>query len=208
MAAKRARLTQPGDSSGSEPYRVQLAHLKPASKPETRNRQTKTPSIPCEEAVMKQSLLVLGTFLLAGLGISFAQPNATQENSNKSNEEYKITPADIARTNPVKSTPEGLAEARRAFGYDCEMCHGAQGDGKGEVVESMKLTMHDWRDPASLAGKTDGELFYIITKGKGKMMGEGDRQPEKLRWNLVNLVRSIAAKAAPQKSTPPTPSNS
>ena len=44
------------------------------------------------------------------------------------------------------------------------------------------------------------ELFYIITKGKGKMMAEGDRVPEKLRWNLVNLVRSLAAKGAEQKS--------
>ena len=51
------------------------------------------------------------------------------------------------------------------------MCHGEQGDGKGEVVESMKLTMRDWHDPAALAGITDGEIFYIITKGKGKMMG-------------------------------------
>jgi ribosomal protein L24E len=74
------------------------------------------------------------------------------------------------------------------------------GDGKGEVVESMKLVMRDWHDPAALEGKSDGEIFYIITKGKGKMMGEGDRQPEKLRWNLVNLVRSMAGKGAPAKS--------
>ena len=73
-------------------------------------------------------------------------------------------------------------------------------DGKGEVVESMKLTMRDWRDPATLANMTDGEIFYIITKGKGKMMAEGDRVPEKLRWNLVNLVRALAAKGE-QKST-------
>jgi len=63
----------------------------------------------------------------------------------------------------------------------------------------MKLTMHDWHDPASLAGKTDGELFYIISKGKGKMMGEGDRAPETMRWNLVNLVRSISKKETGEK---------
>ena len=56
--------------------------------------------------------------------------------------------------------------------------------------------MDDWHYPALLAGKTDGELFYIITKGKGKMMGEGDRAPETMRWNLVNLVRSISKKEA------------
>jgi cytochrome c5 len=153
-----------------------------------------------QEEVMRHSLPVLGAFLLVGLGVSFARNNTTQENSDKSkSDEYKITPEDIARVNPVKSTPEGLGEARKAYRYDCEMCHGAQGDGKGELVESMKLAMRDWHDPASLEGKTDGEIFFIITKGKGKMPGEGDRQPEKLRWNLVNLVRSFAAKATAQK---------
>jgi hypothetical protein len=32
-------------------------------------------------------------------------------------------------------------------------------------------------------------------------MAEGDRVPEKLRWNLVNLVRALAAKGGEQKST-------
>jgi hypothetical protein len=156
---------------------------------------------------MRRSHLVVGAFLLAGFSVCVAQQNPTQDSSDKSqsaSDDYKITPEAVARVNPVKSTPEGLAEARKAFKYDCEMCHGPQGDGKGELVESMKLTMHDWRDPASLAGKTDGELFYIIAKGKGKMMGEGDRQPEKLRWNLVNLVRSFAAKNPTQKTAAAT----
>src|SRR6266404_3085320 len=145
---------------------------------------------------MKRFLLLLGAALLAGLGASWAMQNA-QENSDKSKEaagDFKIPAEDAARVNPVKSSPEGLAEARKVYGYDCDMCHGAKGDGKGDVVESMKLTMRDWRDPATLANMTDGEIFYIITKGKGKMMAEGERVPEKLRWNLVNLVRAMAAK--------------
>ena len=154
---------------------------------------------------MKRSLLLSGAVFLAGIGASWAALLA-QDNSDKSKaDEYKISDADIARVNPVKASPEGLAEARKVFGYDCEMCHGAKGDGKGEVVESMKLTMHDWHDPATLAKLTDGEIFYIITKGKGKMMAEGERVPEKLRWNLVNLVRALAAKGSEQKSAAATP---
>jgi mono/diheme cytochrome c family protein len=151
---------------------------------------------------MRRFFLLLNVVLLAGLGAVWAGLQA-QENSDKSKAEgeYKISAEDAARVNPVKSSPEGLAEARKVFGYDCEMCHGAKGDGKGEVVESMKLTMHDWREPATLANISDGEIFYIITKGKGKMMAEGDRVPEKLRWNLVNLVRALAAaKGGEQKS--------
>jgi hypothetical protein len=152
---------------------------------------------------MRRSLPVAGAFLLVCFGVLAVPRNAAQESSVPAQtpaDDYKITPEDIARKNPVKSSPEGLAEARRVFKYDCAMCHGEHGDGKGEVVESMKLIMHEWRDPAALEGKTDGEIFYIITKGKGKMMGEGDRQPEKLRWNLVNLVRAMAAKSAQAKA--------
>jgi mono/diheme cytochrome c family protein len=157
---------------------------------------------------MRRSFLLLSVVLLAGLGAAWAGLQA-QENSDKSKAEgdYKISPEDAARVNPVKSSPEGLAEARKVFGYDCEMCHGAKGDGKGEVVESMKLTMHDWREPATLANISDGEIFYIITKGKGKMMAEGDRVPEKLRWNLVNLVRALAAKSSDQKSAVAAPTS-
>lgn len=134
-------------------------------------------------------------------GMSLAAARATQDNTQEKSKDaqaagdnYKIPQEDIDKKNPIKPTAEGLAAARKIYGYDCEMCHGTKGDGKGDVVESMKLTMHDWHDPASFAGKTDGELFYIITKGKGKMMGEGDRVPETTRWNLVNLVRSYAQK--------------
>ena len=146
---------------------------------------------------MRRSFLVLGALLFAGQGLS-ASTRSTPQEENKT-EEHKITPEDIARTNPAKPTPEGLAAARRVFGYDCAMCHGTQGDGKGELVESMRLNIRDLRDPATLAGKTDGELFAIITKGKGKMMGEGDRQPEQIRWDLVNFVRSLSAKGVAQK---------
>jgi cytochrome c5 len=148
---------------------------------------------------MRKAWLVPGAILLASLGMAWAKPNNTQEkpkDSAAAADDYKITQQDIDKKNPVKPSPEGLAAARKVYGYDCAMCHGAKGDGKGDIVDSMKLTMHDWADPASMAGKTDGEIFYIITKGKGKMMGEGDRVPETMRWNLVNLVRSYSKKDA------------
>jgi mono/diheme cytochrome c family protein len=154
---------------------------------------------------MRRFFLLLSAILFASLGVTLAAQDP-QENSDKSKAgDYKITPEDAARVNPVKSSPEGLAEARKVFGYDCAMCHGDKGDGKGDVVESMKLTMHDWREPTTLANVRDGEIFYIITKGKGKMMAEGDRLPEKLRWNMVNLVRAMAAKGGEQKSAVATP---
>jgi mono/diheme cytochrome c family protein len=120
---------------------------------------------------MRKAFLVLGTVFVVSLGLARANQNAAQEkpkDSQASAEESKIPQEDIDKKNPVKPTPEGLAAARRFFGYDCAMCHGANGNGKGDVVESMKLTMHDWHDPASLAGKTDGELFTSSPRAKGR----------------------------------------
>jgi len=52
--------------------------------------------------------------------------------------------------------------------------------------------LNDWRNTANISKYTDGALFYIITNGRGKMVGgEGDRTKEEVRWNLVNLVRSF-----------------
>jgi mono/diheme cytochrome c family protein len=114
--------------------------------------------------------------------------------------EYKIPPEAIKQVNPTKPTPAGMAQAKKTYGYDCAMCHGADGGGKGELVESMKLKIPDFRDPASFKDVTDGELFYIIKNGKGDMPAEKDRAKDDAIWNLVNYIRSFAKKETPAKS--------
>jgi cytochrome c5 len=43
-------------------------------------------------------------------------------------------PVEAARqANPVKPTPESIVQGKKWYGYDCAMCHGKDGDGKGEV---------------------------------------------------------------------------
>ena len=104
-------------------------------------------------------------------------------------------PADAKQlVNPVKPTAESQAKAKKQYGYDCAMCHGANGDGKGELVEDMKLTLKNYTDPAALSGMSDGDLFTVIKDGKGKMPGDGGRSKPDDIWNLVLLVRSFAKK--------------
>lgn len=74
------------------------------------------------------------------------------------------------------------------------MCHDASGDGKGDLVASMGLKLKDWRESSAFAEMSDAELFEIIAKGKGKMVGEGDRASSDMVWKLVNYVRSLAKK--------------
>lgn len=144
-------------------------------------------------------ILFLGSGVLAagmtvGLLAGWAHPRQSPGQEPQA-EEKPIPAEDAAKKNPVKPTPEGLAAAKKLFGYHCAMCHGKDGDGKGDLAADMKLELKDWRDPKSLEKMTDGELFYIVTNGRGKMTGgEGDRTSEEVRWNLVNYVRSFAKK--------------
>jgi mono/diheme cytochrome c family protein len=104
----------------------------------------------------------------------------------------KIPPEASSRSNPVKPSPESLAAGKKIYGYDCAMCHGKDGDGKGEIKDTKGIS--DFTDPVALKSYTDGDLFYVIQKGKGDMPPEGDRAKEEDLWNLVNYVRSFAKK--------------
>jgi mono/diheme cytochrome c family protein len=105
-------------------------------------------------------------------------------------------PADAARmVNPFKPTPESQARAKKIYGYDCALCHGESGDGKGEAAVDMKLKMRNYTDPEALKDLSDGELFYIIRHGRGGMPAEEEaRAKDEDVWNMVVLVRSFAKK--------------
>ncbi len=107
---------------------------------------------------------------------------------------YTIPEEAVHQANPVKATSESIAGGKRWYGYDCAMCHGKDGDGKGEVGADMKLNVSDFTDPATLKARTDGELFYIIKTGKGDMPPEGARLKANELWDLVNYIRSLAKK--------------
>ena len=80
---------------------------------------------------------------------------------------YAIPPEAANQNNPVKPSPESLARGKKIYGYDCAVCHGKAGDGKGDMTDMKGIP--DFTDPAVQKGRTDGEWFYIIQKGKGEM---------------------------------------
>lgn len=95
--------------------------------------------------------------------------------------------------NPVRPTAESQAKAKSVYQIDCALCHGEKGDGKTDVAKSMELTLDDWSNPRTLAGREDGELFNIIRNGKNKMPPEAvGRANDDLVWNLVIYLRSFS----------------
>jgi mono/diheme cytochrome c family protein len=116
---------------------------------------------------------------------------------------YTIPAEAVHQPNPVKPTTESIARGKKWYGYDCAMCHGTDGDGKGGVAEDMKLKVSDFTNPATLKDRTDGELFYVIKTGKGDMPPEGPRLKPDGLWDLVNYVRSLPKKSTPPEAKPP-----
>jgi mono/diheme cytochrome c family protein len=122
--------------------------------------------------------------------VSMVASGQQSQEQPKNPPEYRIPPEAASQPNPVKPTTESLAKGKKMYGFDCAMCHGKDGDGKGD----MDAKVPDLTDPATLKNRTDGELYYIIQKGKGDMPPEGDRAKPDDLWNLVNYVRSLAKK--------------
>jgi len=129
---------------------------------------------------VSKSFVILLVLLLGALAVSAPGTQASSQ--------------DAAQANPVKPTAESLAQGKKYYGYDCAMCHGDNGDGRGEVAMDEKLKLKDYRDPASLLGMSDAQLFNIIKDGKGQMPPEGGRLKPNELWNLVNYIRSFAHK--------------
>jgi mono/diheme cytochrome c family protein len=147
-----------------------------------------------------KTLLMVSLLLLL---LAFSAPSQQGQTSPKAPVAPYTVPVDAVRqANPVKPTPESIARGKKWYGYDCAMCHGTDGDGKGGVAADMKLKVSDFTNPATLKERTDGELFYVIKNGKGDMPPEGARLKSDGLWDLVNYTRFLAKKNPPEDKAP------
>jgi mono/diheme cytochrome c family protein len=151
--------------------------------------------------MLQVSSVVLSSALCFGVAIASA-PTTTSSSGQPVQE--PATPAAPAPAqpppaaanttrNPVKATAESQAKAKKTYGFDCEMCHASNGSGKTDLAKDMQLTLTDLSNPKTLAGKSDGDIFDIIRKGKDKMPPEeAARAKDDDIWNLVIYVRNLA----------------
>jgi len=142
--------------------------------------------------VSKKTPLVLFVLLFLVFAL-WAQKQNDQPPAKAPAPENKSPAQTADRVNPVKPTEESLSKGKKLYGIDCAMCHGKDGDGKGDMASDVK-NVTDFTNPDALKNSTDGALFYVIRNGKGEMPPEGDRAKDNDIWNLVNYVRSLAKK--------------
>ena len=125
---------------------------------------------------------------------------AAAQTAPKGPHNYNVTAEDMARKNPVAFTENSVARGKKLYQSQCAMCHGQNGDGKGEAVQEMKINPPDFTKPDTLKDRTDGVLFVILAVGSETMPGQGTRMKDKEKWDLVNYLRAVSGKV-PEKST-------
>jgi len=98
----------------------------------------------------------------------------------------------LIKKNPVSSSSSVLAKAKSNFEDNCTPCHGDQGKGDGALADSLNKRPKDLTSAKEVAGLTDGEIFWTITKGRDPMPAFEQKLTDEERWGLVHLLRSIS----------------
>jgi mono/diheme cytochrome c family protein len=137
------------------------------------------------EASMRVRFLFLGVLLIFAFTL-FSQQSEAPKSKSKA-------PATAGDSEKSKSQ-ESHEKAKKLYGYDCAMCHGETGDGKGDLSADYASKLKDLTDPATLKDVSDDQLFTLLKEGKGDMPPEGKRVKDDDLHGLVQYVRTLAKK--------------
>ncbi len=114
---------------------------------------------------------------------------------------------------PVKGFPSSVtvdeklvAKGEERFNIYCKPCHGPAGEGNGTVIG------FGFSKPPSLLADnaktlTNGDIFQIITNGRGKMWPYGYRVKADERWAVISYVRALQLKNGAVKASDLTPAD-
>lgn len=83
-----------------------------------------------------------------------------------------------------------LERGHDRFTVYCAPCHGALGDGNGITKQYGMGATPSYHDDR-LRKLADGEIFNVITHGKGNMLSYADKLPANDRWAVIAYVRAL-----------------
>lgn len=106
-----------------------------------------------------------------------------------------IVARDLA--NPVPQNDQTIPKAAEVYAKHCVSCHGKQGRGDGtqeKVGYSLQSILATPTQPSNQP-LSDGELYWKITHGVGKMPAFAGKLTDKERWLVVNHMRRLPTDA-------------
>jgi mono/diheme cytochrome c family protein len=121
---------------------------------------------------------------------------------------WVIPVAEKEKRNPLTPTEANLASAKQVYSDQCTNCHGDGGKGDGSDAMMYDPAPSDLTDASKIDKRTDGELYFQITEGRKPMPSFKKKLTEQQRWQLVLLVRSLAASSGKQSEPSAKPAES
>jgi mono/diheme cytochrome c family protein len=109
-------------------------------------------------------------------------------------------------TVPVPMDEAMLERGRQRYVIYCQPCHDARGDGKGILFQRGKVPTASFHQE-TIVKYPDGQIFDVITNGKGLMAGYRWPIPPADRWAIVAYVRELqrkrtaSAEASPERAS-------
>ena len=97
-----------------------------------------------------------------------------------------------APTNPTQADDASIARGKELFTINCQMCHGATGQGTGPIAPFLINFKPADLTSAVVQSKSDGSIFLTITNGlEGRMPALNENLTVPERWDVVNYVRTL-----------------
>lgn len=93
-------------------------------------------------------------------------------------------------TVPVPVDDTLMARGRERYRIYCEPCHDARGDGRGILFQRGNVPTASFHQEKVLK-YADGELFDVITNGRGLMSAYRWPIPPADRWAIIAYVREL-----------------
>jgi mono/diheme cytochrome c family protein len=99
------------------------------------------------------------------------------------------TEANEKLVNPLTATPPVLAEGASLYAINCAVCHGAGGQGDGQLAKHYRI-MPDLSHPF-IQAYSDGWLYSVVTEGGLDMPGHAEALSPRERWAVIHHMRSL-----------------
>jgi mono/diheme cytochrome c family protein len=102
-------------------------------------------------------------------------------------------------TSPVSGDETLLARGAERYAIYCAPCHDVRGNGRGILYERGKVptpSLHEER----IRALPDGEIFDVVTQGKGLMPAYGYPIPPADRWAILAWVRHLQTERQAQEA--------
>lgn len=96
------------------------------------------------------------------------------------------------RTDTAALSPAQMKEAERLYLINCAICHGSALDGNGPLWKGgdgpYPAAPRNLKDDYSKA-LSDGQMFHVITYGKGQMGAYASQLNTAQRWWVIDYIR-------------------